>query len=141
MQSLNFKTNVKTYAINGDENTVIKINTTDYSLIDRIRRLKENIGERMKKYEEMPPEEVTPTVFSDADRDIRSEIDRVFGENVSQGAFGDVNCLSVCDDGSMLFENFLGAVVPVILEDLQGIQSKLNNHIEKYLNQAERLAP
>lgn len=139
MQSLNFKTPLKTYAINDDENTVIKINTTDYSLIDRLSSLTKRTTELMKKYKEKSPDETTINVFLDVDKEIRKEIDYVLGAGVSQGAFGDVNCLSLCEDGSMIFENFLNCVIPVIVSDIENAHAQQRKHIEKYIKQAKRL--
>jgi hypothetical protein len=139
MQSLNFKTPLKTYAINNDENTVIKINTTDFGLIDRLKNLVERAGKIADKYKTMSEDKLNIDVFIDFDKDIRKEIDYVLGEGVSQSAFGDVNCLSICDDGSMIFENFLNCVVPVILDDVQTAVANRSKHIEKYTNQAKRL--
>lgn len=139
MQSLNFKTPLKTYAINNDENAVIKINTTDFGLIDRLKNLVERTGKIADKYKTMPEDKLNIDVFIDFDKDIRKEIDYVLGEGVSQSAFGDVNCLSICDDGSMIFENFLNCVVPVILDDVQTAVANRSKHIEKYTNQAKRL--
>nr|WP_294665335.1 hypothetical protein [uncultured Ruminococcus sp.] len=139
MQSLNFKTPLKTYAINDDENAVIKINTTDFGLIDRLKNLVERTGKIADKYKAMSEDKLNIDVFIDFDKDIRKEIDYVLGEGVSQSAFGDVNCLSICDDGSMIFENFLNCVVPVILDDVQTAVANRSKHIEKYTNQAKRL--
>lgn len=139
MQSLNFKTPLKTYAINDDENAVIKINTTDFGLIDRLKNLVERAGKIADKYKTTPEDKLNIDVFIDFDKDIRKEIDYVLGEGVSQSAFGDVNCLSICDDGSMIFENFLNCVVPVILNDVQTAVANRSKHIEKYTNQAKRL--
>lgn len=139
MQSLNFKTPIKTYAINNDENTVIKINTTDFGLIDRLKNLVERAGKIADKYKTMSEDKLNIDVFIDFDKDIRKEIDYVLGEGVSQSAFGNVNCLSICDDGSMIFENFLNCVVPVILDDVQTAVANRSKHIEKYTNQAKRL--
>lgn len=139
MQSLNFKTPLKTYAINDDENAVIKINTTDFGLIDRLKNLVERTGKIADKYKAMSEDKLNIDVFIDFDKDIRKEIDYVLGEGVSQSAFGNVNCLSICDDGSMIFENFLNCVVPVILDDVQTAVANRSKHIEKYTNQAKRL--
>lgn len=139
MQSLNFKTPLKTYAINDDENAVIKINTTDFGLIDRLKNLVEHTGKIADKYKAMSEDKLNIDVFIDFDKDIRKEIDYVLGEGVSQSAFGNVNCLSICDDGSMIFENFLNCVVPVILNDVQTAVANRSKHIEKYTNQAKRL--
>lgn len=139
MQSLNFKTPLKTYAINNDENAVIKINTTDFGLIDRLKNLVERTGKIADKYKTMSEDKLNIDVFIDFDKDIRKEIDYVLGEGVSQSAFCDVNCLSICDDGSMIFENFLNCVVPVILDDVQTAVANRSKHIEKYTNQAKRL--
>lgn len=39
MTSLKFDDGYKEYSINGDESRVIRINTTDFAIFDRIKRL------------------------------------------------------------------------------------------------------
>ena len=50
-QSINFDDGFKSYEINGDPQRIVRIDTADYGLIERLRNAKNNINEEMKKYE------------------------------------------------------------------------------------------
>ena len=45
VESINFNQNLKTYAINGDESNVVKINTADYGIFDRADKAKAILAE------------------------------------------------------------------------------------------------
>ena len=49
-QSINFDDGFKSYEINGDPQRIVRIDTADYGLIERLRNAKNNINEEMKKY-------------------------------------------------------------------------------------------
>ena len=45
MQSINFDTGYKTYAVNGDESNVIRINVADLSIKSRIKEMYARIAD------------------------------------------------------------------------------------------------
>lgn len=142
MESLNFKTNIKQYAINGDESKVISVCTTDFAILDRIKRSLKSIDEISKNYENRTTDDSDEVneLFVSADRDIRGQINSIFNSDVCTMAFGNVNCLSLCDDGSYLFENFINAIIPIIHKDVTDAQAKQSKHVEKYVTQAKRFS-
>ena len=140
MSTLNFKTNVKTYDINGDKNRIISVNTTDYAILDRIKISLKNIEKLADEYKSktVNNDDEANELFVTADKKIREQINFIFGSDVSTTVFGNVNCFSPCDDGSVLFENFINAIVPEIRKDISEAQNKQSKHIEKYTSQAKR---
>lgn len=139
MESLNFKTNVKTYSINNDESCLININTSDYAILDRIKKALKNIEKLTEKYKNKTVNNDTEAneLFVEADIAIREQINYIFDSDICSKVFKNANCMSLCDDGSSLFENFINAIVPVIKKDIEAAQEKRNKHIEKYTYQAK----
>lgn len=140
MENLNFKSNVKKYSLNGDENCVISVNTTDYAILDRIKKATKNIEKLAAEYQEkkINNDDEANELFVETDREIRNQINYIFNSDVCTMAFGNTNCFSLCNDGSALFENFINAIVPVIKSDIEAAQEKQNKRIEKYTSQAKR---
>lgn len=140
MENLNFKSNVKKYSLNGDENCVISVNTTDYAILDRIKKATKNIEKLADEYQEkkINNDDEANELFVETDKEIRNQINYIFNSDVCTMAFGNTNCFSLCDDGSALFENFINAIVPVIKSDIEAAQEKQNKRIEKYTSQAKK---
>lgn len=139
MEKLNFKTNVKRYSLNDDESCVISVNTTDYAILDRIKKATKNIEKLAAEYQEkkINNDDEANELFVETDKEIRNQINYIFNSDVCTMAFGNTNCFSLCDDGSALFENFINAIVPVIKSDIEAAQGKQNKRIEKYTSQAK----
>lgn len=142
MESLNFKTNIKTYCINDDASKAIAINTTDYAILDRIKKSLKSIEQIEQDYKDktINNDDEANTLFVEADAKVRDQINYIFGSDVCSNAFGNVNCLSLCDDGSTLFENFLNAIVPIIRKDITNAQKKQSKRIDKYVLQAQQFS-
>lgn len=142
MEKLNFKNNIKKYCINGNENCIISVNTTDYAILDRIKKsinIIESLSEEYKD-KKINNDDEANEVFVSADLKIREQINYIFNSDVCTSAFGNTNCLSLCDDGSTLFENFINAVVPIIKKDITEAQKKQERHIERYTSQAKKFS-
>lgn len=142
MEKLNFKNNIKKYCINDDENCIISVNTTDYAILDRIKKSLntiENLSEEYKN-KKINNDDEANELFVSADLKIREQINYIFNSDVCTSAFGNTNCLSLCDDGSTLFENFINAVVPIIKKDIAEAQKKQEKHIERYTSQAKKFS-
>ena len=141
MRSLNFNTGIKEFDINGDKNKIIRIDTTDINLGQRIEKAQKELEKIAKKYEivvksgklEKKPFEV----MTKYDKLVREQIDYMFDSPVSEIVFGNTNSLSVCG-GNPLFENFLNAILPEIENDINEEQKNSAKRIEKYTSQVKR---
>lgn len=140
MENLNFKKNIKTYSLNNDENCIISIDTTDYAIIDRMKKSLKNIDKLSEEYKNKTAEndDEANDMFVDVDKKIREQINYIFKSDVCTSAFGETNCFSLCDDGSVLYENFINAVIPAIKNDITKAQAKHKKRIEKYTSQAKK---
>ena len=134
MESINFNTGVKRYAVNGDENNVISINVSDINLYKRIMDAK---GAFEPIVSRLDHEENTPELYYQVDREIKEKLDFVFETDISSHAFGDVNCLSELEDGSLLFMSFFEAFAPMVVKDInaakEGFAQNQEERFKKYL--------
>ena len=138
MSNINFDNGMKSYVINGDESKVIYFNPNDFNIIDRIDKAFKEIEKISKKYEEAQAknQDVMKT-FIACDKDIREQINYVFGNDVCSVAFGDINCMSFAG-GNPIHLNFLNALIPIIKKEIKAEQEKSKKNIEKYTKQVKK---
>lgn len=141
MRSLNFNTGIKEFDINGDKNRIIRIDTTDLNLGDRIETGRKELRKLAKKFETLTKttnsDDKMLKIIDDYDKQVRQQIDYMFDSPVSDIAFGNTNCLSV-SGGNMLFENFLNALLPEIEKDIKDEEKASKKRIEKYTSQVKK---
>jgi len=139
MKSLNFKSALKTYAVNGDESNVIKVNTADVGIFKRAAKAKSFLVDVKNKAEEVKNGDGKNAieVISEFDKQVREQLNYIFGTDVSTPAFGTMNCLTFVD-GVPVFVRFLNALLDEITADVTAEQKKAENNIAKYVNQVEK---
>lgn len=138
MTSLKFDDGYKEYSINGDESRVIRINTTDFAIFDRIKKAMSNIDDISKEYKNAEPktDDEANELFVSVDKRVREQINYIFDSDVSSVAFGNTNCFSIVFSNKQpLFYNFLNAIIPTIRSDIEKVMSKSNKNVSKYTSQ------
>ena len=130
MGALNFETGRKTYTVNG--NCEISFDPADINFVNRFMGLME----RMEKQQSEPAKEVDDVFaeFARRDKEMRAEIDEVFGEPVCDKVFGRTNVFSPAG-GLPLCVNFLLTIVDEIdaaSEQETKPSEKLTAYIQKY---------
>lgn len=140
MKNLNINKGHKSYTINDDENTVITVKTTDFSIIDRLTKVQEHIGDivtEMQSIKKNAAAEEYLAALDKADKKVKAELDEVFDSPVSAAVFGNMNSLSFAG-GQPVALNFLEAVIPEISADLEDEQKASAEKIEKYTAQVKQ---
>jgi hypothetical protein len=140
MKNLNINKGYKTYSINDDENTVITVKTTDFSIIDRLTKVQEHIGDivtEMQSIKKNAAAEEYLAALDKADKKVKAELDEVFDSPVSAAVFGNMNSLSFAG-GQPVALNFLEAIIPEISADLEDEQKASAEKIEKYTAQVKQ---
>ena len=140
MEKLNFNLGYKEYTINGDENAVIRISTTDFGLIDRLNKMRNKAGDivaELEKIKQSEDEEIILSAITTSGEKMRTLIDEVFGEGTSDNVFGSINCLSFAG-GQPVALNFLDAIMPVIQADIEKEQKASDKRIKKYTETAKK---
>lgn len=136
MQKLVFDRGYKEYQIGDDENAVIRINTTDVGILARLNEAVKNIEQIQKKYENAENTDAIQLI-TECDKDIREQINYIFGSDVCTVAFGEINCLSLVG-GKPIFENFLEVLIPVMQADFESAQKNSNKKVGKYTSQVKK---
>ena len=83
MENLKINLGYKEYTINGDENAKIRINTTDFGLIDRLNKMRKKAGDivvELEKVKQSEDEEIILSAITTSGEKMRTLIDEVFGE-------------------------------------------------------------
>lgn len=139
MQKLVFDRGYKEYQIGDDENAVIRINTTDVGILARLNEAVKNIEQIQKKYENAEKAENTDAIqlITECDKDIREQINYIFGSDVCTVVFGEINCLSLVG-GKPIFENFLEVLIPVMQTDFESAQKISDEKVGKYTSQVKK---
>lgn len=141
MENIKFNSGYKEYSINNDETAVIKINTTDISIINRIdtgiKNLKRILNDFSALVREEQQDEKIISAIADLEKKSREQINYMFNSDVCTAAFGNMSCLSMCD-GQPICMNFIEAIVPIIKRDIEAEQQLSSKRIEKYTSQAKK---
>ena len=140
MKNLNINKGYKSYTINDDENTVITVKTTDFSIIDRLTKVQEHIGDIVTEMQSIKKNAVAEeylAALDKADKKVKAELDEVFDGPVSAAVFGNMNSLSFAG-GQPVALNFLEAIIPEISADLEDEQKASAEKIEKYAAQVKQ---
>lgn len=131
MTNIKFDDGYKRYILNDDESKVIRVNVTDFNILDRYNKAQADMQaliEDLQTNKDATPEEIT-----DYDKRIRDNINYIFGSDVCTAAFGTANCMSVVSNGSMLFESFLNALMPQVQEDMDINLEAAKKRTDKYI--------
>ena len=108
MQSIDFNSgNYKEYAINGDENRVIRINVSDVGIITRIQDAMSNADNIAEEVSEREKNEDRTQLLKEYDQRAREMVNDIFGSDVCTAALGSVNVFSVASNGKPVLVNFL----------------------------------
>lgn len=130
--NLSFDSGIKEYTINGDPSRVIRINPSDFGIIERAEKAKA----ALEKLHIDPDEEHMSEALLAMDKAVREQIDLIFGKGTAEIAFGDINCTSLAG-GSPIFLNFLNAILPEIEKVVGEEKRKSDARIKKYTSRVK----
>lgn len=130
MGVLNFQTSRKTYTVN--DSCEISFDPADIGFVNRLF----DLMEKMEKQKDTEPQSVENVfeAFARKDKEMRAEIDAVFGEPVCDKVFGTTNIFSPAG-GLPLCLNFLLAVIDEVdaaSEAETKPSARVNAYIQKY---------
>lgn len=133
--------NKKRFTIDGDENKVIELDTSDVGIVTRLSDSMEKIKELEKKQEKLmelsAQENDTAaldftTLFAEVEGDMRGIIDYVFDSPVTDTILGKSSVFSPVN-GKYKFEQILDVLLDLYETDIKKETSKINTaHIKKH---------
>ncbi len=127
MANISFDNGVKTYNFNGGEKEVA-ICITDFNIDKRLKESEEKFNEMIEKYGQD-----TETVIEDLDRETRKIIDYIYNAPVSECAFGNTNCWTTTQNGSVLFLNLLQGMMKEFSQSTSKSFEKFSKELNKRL--------
>ena len=121
MKSIHFETGIwREYAVNGDENNVIRVNIADPNLLHRMEEVDARAHELFARLEASH----TPEALSEADKTLRDLLDHIFGDGFSGKAFGAASVFTPVGDGdTFLFTAFCEAFGAALQEDAEAYRA------------------
>lgn len=145
MQKLNFINKCyEEFQIGEDENAVIRINTRDMKILERMKIASENLKEIAKEYEALKDDndnelnvDKAIEVLAECDKKARNQIDYIFGAGTSKIAFASMDCCSIVD-GQPVFMNFFDEISTFIEKAIIKEQGRSAKKISKYTLQAKK---
>ena len=132
MGVLNFQTSRKTFTVNG--NCEISFDPADINFVHRLFSLMEKLEKQQKE----DPKEMD-NVFKELarrDKEMRAEIDAVFGEPVCEKVFGTTNVYSPAG-GLPVCMNFLLAVIDEV-DAASELETKPSAKVDAYIQKYEK---
>lgn len=140
--NINFDDGVKEISINNDESRILRVNLTDFGIIDRVDKAIKHLEEEMEKLEsekiKLSADGEAQDGMSEVAEQIRKlnklfrdEFDNVFYPGSSEIVFGKQNPLSI-SDGKTIFENFMVAFAKYIKPFIEEESKKTKKNIDKY---------
>ena len=144
--NISFDEGIKEYTINNDPDRVLRINTSDISLLTRADEAEKNIDAFMKRYDNIKikadgtadtDDETAYLAVKEITEYVREQIDYIFNASVCDVVFGRANPLST-SKGITLYERFLNAVMPIIRADIEAENKEAQKRAEKYTKEAQR---
>lgn len=132
METLIIDEGLKSFAINNDENRVIRFNPSDMSILHRVEETLANVENEMRKYEDKKFDGETEKEIS---KFICSQVDYIFNAKVSEVVFNGTSPLSTVK-GVPYYVRFIEAVKPIIEEEIlnerKASEEKIKKYTEKY---------
>lgn len=134
MQSISFDEGYKEFAINNDENRVIKFNPKDFGILTRMEDTLSDFEALEKKLKDGNEEEFTNNL-REAEKVVHEKIDSIFNANVHDIIFNHQSPISLVG-GEFLFMRVIEALVPIVEKEvkyeMQKSEKRMSKYTEKY---------
>lgn len=130
-----FDEGYKEFSINGDPTRKIKFNPADASIIERLDKVRKEIGQKVAELDSVKTEENDlegyAKLVEKANNMVKEMINSIFNADVADIVFNEQSPLSIVN-GKTLAERFLTAVVPIIQTEIEEQNKKSKTKVEKY---------
>lgn len=139
MPNLSISTGVVDYTIN--DKVTLRLNPTDPAFVKRLYSRFTELETEDKAWRDKIRDEKDPVklleIYDEGDRMIRTALDDVLGDDVSDAVFGGVSALAM-GDGFPVWMNLLLAIIDEMDAKIRAEQSTTNPRLDKYLKKYHR---
>ena len=137
MQSISFDEGYKEFAINNDENRVIRFNPKDFGILTRMEDTLSDFEALEKKLKDGNEEEFTNNL-REAEKVVHEKIDSIFNANVHDIIFNHQSPISLVG-GEFLFMRVIEALVPIVEKEVKYEMQKSEKRMSKYTEKYKKL--
>ena len=134
MQSISFDEGYKEFAINGDENRVIRFNPKDFGILTRMEETFSDFGELEQKLKDSTEENFT-SVLKEAEETVYAKMDSIVNADVHDIIFNHQSPISLVG-GEFLFMRVINAIVPIVekevKKEMQASEKRMSKYTGKY---------
>lgn len=134
MQSISFDEGYKEFAINNDENRIIRFNPKDFGILTRMEDTLSDFEALEKKLKDGNEEEFTNNL-REAEKVVHEKIDSIFNANVHDIIFNHQSPISLVG-GEFLFMRVIEALIPIVEKEvkyeMQKSEKRMSKYTEKY---------
>ena len=135
---------LKSYDIEDADGTTlgtIYVNPADLGLparMEEARKAVQTLADSLGK-------DVDAEKISDIDRQIKEQVNYIFGCDASAVFFKGISALAMCDDGAMVLEKVFAAIAPIIADAvgsaIKASEQRMKKHTAVYADTRRGLAP
>lgn len=145
MQSLNFDEGLKSFAINDDENRVIRFNPADpdmlpryYKALEMIKSADSNLLKDVRLSATGEPEDsedvaAAAQALEEMNDVIRQALNLMFNADVYDTVFAGQSPFCIVQGGKYLVEAFMESLQPVLETEIKAYQKASEKRMSKYL--------
>ena len=119
MEKLQFDSGVRVFRVNGGGS--LRFHPGDPNLYARLQAASEKLPEIQKS---LSGEDI-PKMLAETDRQLKALLSEVFPGNDMENLFDGVNLLAPTATGKTVFENFIGALEPILQKGAEGCAKSL----------------
>ncbi len=118
----------------GNSDKVIEIDTGDLNFVTRFTDAQSKISAYLETLNiNTGSTEKDVEALKQADLFMKEQINYIFDYDVSSAVFGNASCMSVTKKGEYYFENFIGAILPVIEHEFGVRIDKMSTRAKQYM--------
>lgn len=155
MSNLNFGiAKRKTFTIDGDENRIISLDTSDTGIMGRLSAMQEFLNDSDRFVEEFEKANESATddwnrslilskMFAERDAEMRKQLNNLFDSDVCTPIVGNGSVMRIVD-GVPLYNTILERLLPLyeaeIAKQLTAQQKRISKHTAKYVKPTENKA-
>ena len=117
----------KRFRIDGDDDRILYLDTSDFSILERYEKVLPKIGNCMKD----SSDDVSTETMHNIDAELRELLDYIFDSNVSEVCAPSGYMFDLFN-GEFRFEHIMQALLPLYEQNIEREYRKLRRNISKY---------
>ena len=117
----------KRFRIDGDDNRILYLDTSDFSILERYEKMLPKIGDCMKT----STDDISGETMHNIDVELRKLLDYIFDSNVSEVCAPSGYMFDLFN-GEFRFEHIMQALLPLYEQNIEREYRKLRRNISKY---------